>query len=108
ERVRRAVAEAGWASMTSRMALRLAGDLLVGVHSGGVRTDRTMYGPVAGRRPAGLARALVGARRRPHRHPAVPSGFSRTNPPVEDGRNCRQGCDRVLIARRRDAAEALR
>ena len=36
-------AEAGWASMTCRMALRLAGDLLVGVHSGGVQSERTMF-----------------------------------------------------------------
>jgi hypothetical protein len=35
--------------MTCRMALRLAGDLLVGVHSGGVQTDRTMYGSGPGR-----------------------------------------------------------
>src|SRR5262245_6884004 len=46
------------------MALRLAGDLLVGVRSGSVRTDRTMYGPVAGRRGAGgyvaAARAYTG------------------------------------------------
>ena len=30
-----------------------AGDLLVGVHSGGVHIDRTMYGSVAGRRGDG-------------------------------------------------------
>jgi hypothetical protein len=39
ERVQRAVAEAGRASMTCRMALRLASDMLVGVHSGGVHTE---------------------------------------------------------------------
>jgi len=48
------VAEAGWASMTCRVALRLAGDLFVGVYSGGVRSDRTMYVPgVEGRRRDG-------------------------------------------------------
>ena len=31
----------------------MAGDLFVGVCSGGVQTDRTMYGPVAGRRSDG-------------------------------------------------------
>jgi hypothetical protein len=41
----------------------MAGDLLVGVHSGGVHTDRTMYGTVAGRRGDGgyvaAARAYI-------------------------------------------------
>jgi len=42
----------------------MAGDLLVGVHSGGVQPDRTMYGPAAGRRGDGghvaAARAYTG------------------------------------------------
>jgi propanol-preferring alcohol dehydrogenase len=85
--------------------------------------------------------------RRPHRHSAVPAGFSRTDfsrlvlgqlhrpergrgarcsgqdpphpqdvhvqpdqrihRPAESGRRCRQSCDEVLIAERRDPAEAL-
>src|SRR5262249_41157785 len=77
---------------------RLAGDLFVGVHSGGVRSDRTMYGPVAGRRGAG---GYVAAAR-------APSGSMPACSPPPCGRGCRRDATSYRVAVRGLHTRALR
>src|SRR5262245_33685282 len=54
--------------------LSLARHLLVGVHSGGVQTDRTMYGPVAGRRSEGRSDPAGSQRRASWFHDCIRGG----------------------------------
>ena len=70
---------------------RMAGELLVGLYAVGVHTDRTMYGPVAGRRRAGgevaAARRAALPAYRPRRPAAggdaAPVGSGTVEPPHE-------------------------